>query len=161
MRIPPIGIFSTFGVLNCNNMRENNKNDFIKPLKSDTISFSSNVRYIKKYNTLPDEIKKILNPKDAIDMFKDMEWVAKGVIKRGEIGEGENSKVYKNPWLEDYYLLVLDNDKDYDTITVYSGESIGNSIWQDADNKAIQILKRASWFAFFNPNKIYLTYEKS
>ena len=144
MKIPPIGSFGTFGVLRHKESRENSKTNFIKPLEKDTISFGTNVRYIKKYVTLPEEIKKILNPQDAIDMFRDMEWVARGVIKRGEIGEGEHSKVYRNPWLEDYYLLILDNNDNYDTITIYSGENIGDSIWQDEDNKSIQILKRAS-----------------
>ncbi len=141
MKIPPIGGLSTFGVARHSKNKKEDTN-FIKPLKNDTISFSSNVRYIKKYVTLPDEIKKILSPEDAIDMFKDMEWVAGGVIKRGEIGKGEHSKVYKNPWLEDYYLLILENDEDCDTITIYSGENLGDSIWRDEDNKSIQILKQ-------------------
>ena len=31
-----------------------------------------------------------------------------------------------------------------DTITIYSGEKIGDAIWQDEDNLCIQLLKKAS-----------------
>ena len=115
-----------------------------KPIDKDTVSFTSTAQYLKKYLTLPDEIKMVLSPEDAIDMFKDMEWLAQGRIKRGMVGEGKGSEVYKNPWLEDYYLLILKDTGKKDTVTIYSGEKIGDAVWQDSDNLAIQLLKKAS-----------------
>ena len=145
MKVPPIGSFGTFGVqkLKKNSHKDSYfKPNFIEPLKSDIISFGSTAKYIKRYATLPDEIKKILKPKDAVDMFKNMELIAKGVIKKDAIGKGENSKIYENPWLPNYYVLILDKSQEnVDTITVYSGEKIGDSIWQDEDNWNIQILQ--------------------
>ncbi len=151
MKVPPISSFGAFGMFgalkpgkNQENRMQGIKSNFIQPLQQDTVSFTSRARYIKKYVTLPDEIKKILTPEDAVDMFRDMEWLEHGAIQRGEIGEGKNSKVYKNPWLKDYYLLILTNGEDDDTITIYSGAKLGNAIWQDSDNANIQILKRAA-----------------
>ena len=86
MKIPPILSLGTF-MLQKNRNTVSNKLTPLPPLQKDTISFSATIsRYLKKYNTLPDEIKSVLSPKDAIDMFKDMELVAKGVIKRNNLG---------------------------------------------------------------------------
>ena len=43
----------------------------------------------------------------------------------------------------DYKASTLDTGKK-DTITIYSGEKIGDAIWQDEDNLSIQLLKKAS-----------------
>jgi len=144
MKVPRIGLLGNF-VMQKNYPK--NKAAGIKlpkPLDKDTVSFTSTAQYLKKYLTLPDEIKRVLSPEDAIDMFKDMEWLAQGRVKRGMIGEGKGSEVYKNPWLEDYYLLILKDTGKRDSIIVYSGEKIGDAIWQDNENGAIQILKKAS-----------------
>lgn len=145
MKVPRIGFFGDV------RMPKNNKTiynpNFLKlkdPLGKDTVSFTSTAQYLKKYLTLPDEIKMVLSPEDAIDMFKDMEWLAQGRIKRGMVGEGKGSEVYKNPWLDDYYLLILKDTGKKDTITIYSGEKIGDAIWQDKDNLAIQLLKKGA-----------------
>ena len=77
-------------------------------------------------------------------MFKDMEWLAQGRIKRGVIGEGKSAVLYNNPWLEDYYLLIL---KDFDNdgkISVYSDNELGYTVWQDDSNAGIQLLKRTA-----------------
>jgi len=151
MKVPQIGVVSAFSKFSIpQNRGLKNKRDFIeplqfiKPIEPDVVSFTSNSRYLKKYGTLPDEIRKILTPQDAIDMFKDMEWLERGVIKRGEIGEGTSSKVYRNPWLKDYYLLILTDTPSDDTITIFSGEKVGDAIWQDKDNGSIQILRRSA-----------------
>jgi len=150
MKVPRIGLLGNFVTPKTN--KTLNKTIYnpamtsqMTPLNKDTVTFtSSTAHYLKKYLTLPDEIKMVLTPEDAIDMFKDMEWLAQGKVKRNMIGEGKGSEVYKNPWLSDYYLLILKDVGDNDTITVYSGEKIGDAIWQDKDNNSIQILKKAS-----------------
>ena len=145
MRVPRIGLSGNLRMPEIQKTVYNpNRVRLPKPLDKDTVSFTSTAQYLKKYLTLPDEIKMVLSPEDAIDMFKDMEWLAEGRIKRGMVGEGKGSEVYKNPWLEDYYLLILKDTGKKDTITIYSGEKIGDAIWQDNDNLAIQILKKAS-----------------
>ena len=145
MRVPRIGLLGNLRMPKLNKTVYNpNMIRLPKPVDKDTVSFTSTAQYLKKYLTLPDEIKMVLSPEDAIDMFKDMEWLAEGKIKRGMVGEGKGSEVYKNPWLEDYYLLILKDTGKKGTITVYSGEKIGDAIWQDNDNLAIQILKKAS-----------------
>ena len=141
MKVPPLGELGMFGIQKYKNTKPKQNIQLSYP--KDSVSFSSNARYIKKYNTLPDEIKKVLSPKDAVDMFKDMEQVAKGSIKRRKIGQGNASKVYKNPWLDDYYLVVLSNAKS-PTQIIYSKEPLGDAIWKDDDNIAIQIIKKAT-----------------
>ena len=142
MKVPPVCGLKYFGIQNFkkNVFKQEKQSPNLPP--KDTLSFSSNVKYIKKYNTLPDEIKKILSPKDAVDMFKDMEQVAKGTIKRNKIGQGNSSKVYENPWLKDYYLIVLSNAKT-PTQIVYSKKPLGDAIWSDSENMNIQIIKKA------------------
>ena len=142
MKVPPIGTFGTFGVLK--QRKTNQKSNFIEPLKNDTVSFTSNAKYIKMYATLPDEIKKILSPQDAIDMFKNMEWIANGVVKGKEVGEGEYSKVYKSPWFPVYFILILFSVNDDDKITIFSGENVVDSIWQSDTDWRLQILKRSA-----------------
>ena len=145
MKVPRVGLFSGFTVPKLNKTVYIPKAlKFPEPMETDTVSFTSTAQYLKKYLTLPDEIKMVLTPEDAIDMFKDMEWLADGQIKRGMVGEGKGVEVYKNPWLEDYYLLILKDTGKKDTITIYSGEKIGDAIWQDKDNRAIQLLRKAS-----------------
>ena len=145
MKVPRIGLLGNFRMPKvCNTIDSPNKIRLPKPIEKDTVSFTSTAHYLKKYLTLPDEIKMVLSPEDAIDMFKDMEWLAEGKVKRGMVGEGKGSEVYKNPWLEDYYLLILKDTGKKDSVTIYSGEKIGDAIWQDNDNLAIQILKKAS-----------------
>ena len=145
MKVPRIGLFGNFVMQKTNKTIYNpNVIGYRKTLDKDTVSFTSTAQYLKKYLTLPDEIKMVLSPEDAIDMFKDMEWLAQGRIKRGMVGEGKGSEVYKNPWLEDYYLLILKDTGKKDTVTIYSGEKIGDAVWQDSDNLAIQLLKKAS-----------------
>ncbi len=144
MRVPPISTFGRFGVPRCTKGNQNTNLCIFKPIKNDTVSCTSTAKYLKKYVTLPDEIKQVLTPSDAIDMFKDMEWLAQGRIKRGVIGEGKSAVLYDNPWLEDYYLLIL---KDFDNdgkISVYSDNELGYTVWQDDSNAGIQLLKRTA-----------------
>ena len=143
MKIPPILSLGTFSLQKNRNLVSDNKAP-LSPLKQDTITFSATIsRYLKKYNTLPDEIKSVLSPKDAIDMFRDMEFIQRGVQKGRKIGEGNYSKVYENPWLEDYYILIS-QDPHKTTQVVYSRHELGNAIWSDKDNGLIQIIKKAS-----------------
>lgn len=147
MRVPPIYGFSSFGLLkNANNFSSASsdipKRFLANEAKSDSICFSSNskTQYIKKYNTLPEEIKEILSPKDAIDMFREMDRMARGREKNGKVGQGENSKVYENPWLDDYYVLILE-DPDQQSEIVYSEKILGDSIWQDKQDRRVQLIK--------------------
>ncbi len=143
MRVPQISQFGLFGIQNNYSQKTAPKN-FSKlndPI-GDTVSFGSTAKYMKKYSTLPDEIKKVLDPKDAIDMFKDMERTAKGISTgRKLMGGGKTSAVYYNPWLKDYYLLVTD-DNSKDIQLIYSRHTLGNSIWIDSDNHNIQLIER-------------------
>jgi len=143
MKIPPINALGRFVV---QNLKKNSLNEPpLPPMKPDVVTFSaSTAYYLKKYKTLPDEIKKVLNPKDAIDMFKNMEFVQKGSMKGTTIGQGRFSKVYENPWLEDYHFLVVKNPSDT-TQVVYSRYNLGDSIWSDVDNgNLIQIIKASN-----------------
>jgi len=141
MKVTPIFGFCNFGMLkNTKNFSDISKRFSTNELKADTVSFSSNAKYIKKYKTLPDEIKAILSPKDAIEMFKDMERIAQGKQKREKIGQGSNSKVFVTPWLEDYYVLILKEPK-YTDETVYSKRYLGDSVWSDDENDKIQLIK--------------------
>lgn len=140
MRVPPVLGGYCFGMKNF----PKNKSNKTHPIENscDTVSFSSISKYLKKYNTLPDEIKKVLSPKDAVDMFKDMEMVAEGIVKRKNVGLGNSSKVFLNPWLDDYYLLVLKDTKT-PTKVIYSKTPLGDAVWGDKDNMNIQIIKKA------------------
>jgi len=144
MRIPPLDVSGYFGIpKKINTLRKESIPPVLPPYSPDTVSFSaSTAYYLKKYNTLPEEIKKILTPKDAIDMFKDMELVQKGVVQRTKIGQGKDSRVYENPWLKDYYSLIVQNPQKT-TQVIYSRHGISDSIWSDADNGLIQIVKKA------------------
>ena len=114
----------------------------IPQLKHDTVSFSSSTAYyLKKYNTLPSEIKNILTPKDAIDMFKNMEMIQKGISKGTKVGQGNFSRVYENPWLNDYYFLIV-QDPTQTTQVIYSRHELGDSVWSDK-NQLLQIIKKA------------------
>ncbi len=145
MRVPPIGTFGKFGVPKISKKASNNDSlGLIKPIKQDTVTFGSTAQYLKKYVTLPDEIKRVLTPQDAIDMFRDMEWLAEGKIKRGALGEGKTSKLYDNPWLNDYYLLILKTPNTDGKIIIYSDKEIGDTIWQDSDNERIQLLRKTA-----------------
>lgn len=139
MKIPPIYTLGRFVVQNFK--KDAKTSSALLPSKEDTVSFSaSTAYYLKKYKTLPEEIKKILTPKDAIDMFKNMEMVQKGIQKGVKIGQGDYSSVFENPWLENYHFLIVDNPK-YSTQLVYSRHTLGDSIWMDNDNALIQIIK--------------------
>lgn len=143
--MPALDVFGKFVVRN--NRVVKNKNtisNVLLPFNPDTVSFSSSIAYyLKKYNTLPEEIKKVLAPKDAIDMFKDMEMIQKGVSKRIKIGEGNDSSVFENPWLKDYYSLIVQNPQKTKQV-IYSRYGIGDAIWSDNDNYLIQIVKKVS-----------------
>lgn len=141
MKVPPVLGGYCFSMLK-SGVSKTQKTHPLDFSSKDTISFTSTAKYLKKYNTLPDEIKKVLSPKDAVDMFKDMEQVAKGVVKRQKVGQGNTSKVYLNPWLDDYYLLVLKNANN-PTQVIYSKTPLGDAIWSDSDNLNIQIIKKA------------------
>ena len=145
MKIPPLDVSYYFGIQRKKLAPKNQSlPPTLPPLNHDTVSFSaSTAYYLKKYNTLPDEIKKILSPQDAIDMFKDMEMVQKGITKRTKIGQGNDSRVYENPWLKDYYSLIVQNPQKT-TQVIYSRHELGDSIWSDKDNNLIQIIKKAS-----------------
>jgi len=147
MRVPRIGGVYTPKV------RKNNASLYHRKLSdlpsgktkvNKLVSFGFSIAYyLKKYNTLPADIKKILNPKDAIDMFREMEFVANGIVKRNSIGQGADSKVYSNPWLKGYHFLVLNNPSDakLNSETVYSKVNhLGDAVWADADDKRIQLL---------------------
>ena len=139
MKIPPINALGRFVVQN--SKMNSTISSPLPPSKPDTVSFSSSTAYyLKKYKTLPEEIKKILSPKDAIGMFKNMELIQTGRIKGVKIGQGKGSIVFENPWLDDYHLLIV-NDPKQPTQLVYSRYSLGDSIWQDKDNTLIQIIK--------------------
>ncbi len=141
MRVPQIG---NLGFFCMTKYKKNVSSQKILKNQNDTLSFSSNAKYLKKYSTLPDEIKNILSPKDAIDMFKDMEYVAQGKIKRDDIGRGTDSRVYDSPWLDDYCFIILSGKNDNDTKVVYSTYTLGDAVWSDKDDSHIQILKKAS-----------------
>lgn len=141
MKIPPIGNLGCFVVQNYK--KGLNKKPAVSRSLSekDVISFgTSTAYYLKKYKTLPEEIRNILSPKDAIDMFRNMESIQKGSIKGKKIGQGKNSTVFKNPWLEKYYFLIIDNPKE-STQLVYSRYNLGDAIWSDKDNDLIQLIK--------------------
>lgn len=143
MKVPPLRAFGNF--VQHKKILPAPPLDYIKPQhQNDTVSFTSNARYFKKYSTLPDEIRAILSPQDAVDMFKDMELVAQGRIKREKIGQGANSQVYETPWLKDYYFIVLkDNEAQQPIQLIYSNKNLGNAVWQDKDGTGIQIIQSA------------------
>ena len=64
-------------------------------------------------------------------------------IKGKEIGHGDSSKVYENPWLNGYDLLII-KDPETSEQTIYSANTLGDSVWYDRDNAAIQIIKNIS-----------------
>lgn len=142
MKIPPVNYLGHFVVRK--NEKANYKKDLpFPPFEKDTISFtSSNAYYLKKYKTLPNEIKEILTPQDAIDMFKNMEQIQKGMTEGIEIGQGDDSIVYENPWLDGYYILIAQTPSKR-IQTVYSRYPLGDSVWQDNKDESLQIIKRA------------------
>ena len=140
MKIPPIGILGRFVVQNQKKSSPLVERPF-PPLSKDTVSFSSSIAYyLKKYNTLPEEIKKILSPKDAIDMFKNMELLQKGSMSGKKIAQGNYARIYENPWLKGYHSLLV-QDPTQTTQVVYSRYNLGEVIWGDKDNQLIQIIK--------------------
>ena len=143
MRVPPIGTFGKFGAPKVSiKLPDKVSTGFIKPIKQDTVSFGSTAQYLKKYVTLPDEIKRVLSPEDAIDMFKDMDWLAKGKPQREALGESSACTLYENPWLDGYYLLVFKTPYTNGKVIIYSDEMCGDTVWQDRDNERIQLIKK-------------------
>jgi len=148
MRVPRIGSVYTPRVKKNNNAVGHYKKLTDPPTSSGSseqkANFGASVAYyLKKYNTLPPEIKKNLSPKDAIDMFKDMEFVANGLTRGKRVGQGSKSSVYDNPWLKGYYFIVLDdpNDASLAKETIYTKvDHIGDAVWCDRDDKRIQLL---------------------
>ena len=141
MKIPRISNLGYFGIQKGLNQTIANPPRPL-PTGKDTVSFSSSIAYyLKKYNTLPDEIKKVLKPKDAIDMFKNLEEIQKGITKGETIGCGNSSKVYLNPWLKDYYSLIT-QDASKTTQVIYSKMGLGDAVWSD-DSNLIQIIQKA------------------
>ena len=140
MKVPPI-IGVNYRTISAQKNTKTSRNSILLPpqIPPDTLHFSSNAKYYKKYATLPDDIKEILRPQDAIDMFKDMELVASGKVKREKIGQGKSSNVYRTPWLDNYYFVVL-SDADLNSQIIYSKSYIGDAVWQDNDNACIQLL---------------------
>ena len=108
------------------------------------VGFGTSVAYyLKKYNTLPPDIQSNLSPKDAVDMFKDMEFVADGRIRGKRVGQGSKSSVYENPWLDGYYFIVLNNPDDVSLKkeTIYTSvEHLGDAVWCDKDDRRIQLI---------------------
>lgn len=141
MRVPPL---FAFGAGYCNKKAKLNPNrGYLKPQGFDTVAFSSIASYLRRYVTLPDEIKEQLPPKEGVDMLKYIDLVAARNGKYKNIGQGNYSKLYKNPWLKDYDLLIL-SDTNYDTQIIYSNERLGNSVWKDVNDSRIQLVKRAA-----------------
>ncbi len=143
MRIPPVSALGRFVVQRKVGKVNQTLPPEIPSLKSDTVSFTSSFAYyLKKYNTLPNEIKKVLKPQDAVDMFRNMEYIERGLSKGHKIGQGKHSKVYINPWLEDYFVLITKEGFPTEQ-TIYSRYGLGDSVWFDKDNELIQIIKKA------------------
>ncbi len=144
MRVPQIGYLGSIGVLKTRTKKTvDEPNDKPLPIKQDSVTFSAKAKYIKKYQTLPKEIKEILTPKDAIDMFQNMDFIVQGKIKGKEIGHGDSSKVYANPWLSGYDILIINDPQTKEQI-IYSSDSLGDSVWYDEDNVGVQIIKNNS-----------------
>ena len=148
MRVPQIGSVYTPRVVK-NNVKGHYKKLTDPPVTQDgtkqqKVSFGiSTAYYLKKYNTLPPEIQNNLSPKDAIDMFREMEYVANGVVKRKSVGQGTECKVYENPWLNGYYFIILNNPEDakLENETIYTPMNhIGDAVWCDNDDARIQLL---------------------
>ena len=139
MRVPQIGYLGSFGVHRKIKKTVDEPKEPL-PIKNDCITFSAKSKYIKKYATLPEEIKEILTPKDAVDMFQNMDFIVQGRIKGDLIGYGDSTRVYENPWLDGYDLLIINNPSNQDQI-IYSKNILGNSVWQDRDNSNVQIIK--------------------
>ena len=141
MRVPQIGVFnSAYYSLGKKTQKLSDPPAPTTP-EVDTVSFGSTAKYLKKYATLPDEIKAILSPKDAIDMFKEMESIANGEVKRDKIGLGNKAKVYENPWLKNYCLVILTDKKEQGSQIVYSKRNLGDAVWCDKDDCRIQIIR--------------------
>ena len=148
MRVPRIGSIYTPRAKHNNSVVGRYKKLTDPPTSSDgteqKVNFGSSIAYyLKKYNTLPPEIRKNLSPKDAIDMFQDMEFVANGLVRGKRVGQGSKSSVYENPWLKGYYFLVLNTPKDAQLTdeTIYTNVGhIGDAVWCDNDDRRIQLL---------------------
>ena len=144
MKIPPVSALGRFIVQKKVSKVNQTLPPEISSSKSDTFSFcASTAYYIKKYNTLPNEIRKILKPQDAVDMFKNMEYIQKGLAEGKTIGQGNHSRVFENPWLKDYCVLITNEGFPTQQI-VYSRYELGDAIWADRDNELIQIVKKIS-----------------
>ena len=148
MRVPRLGSVYTPKVRKLNNVAKHYNKLTDPPPSQDepkqTVNFGALITYyLKKYNTLPPEIRKNLSPKDAIDMFREMEFVANGVVKRKSIGQGSESKMYDNPWLKEYHFLVLNSSDDtkLNSETIYTKLGhLGNAVWADTDDGRIQLV---------------------
>ncbi len=144
MKVPQINYLGSFGALKTKIKKTvDEPNDKPLPIGYDTVVFSAKSKYVKKYNTLPKEIKEVLSPKDAIDMFQNIDFITKGQTKGKEIGQGDSSTVYENPWLKGYDLLILNNPKSNEQI-IYSTATLGNSVWYDTENPNVQIIRNIS-----------------
>ena len=140
MKVAQIGGFRFFGVRKILNKKSDCDNYYLPKKENcphDSVSFgASTAYYLKKYNTLPDEIKNILDPKDAIDMFKDLDYMKssfdrKNKKQKTDFNDSYVAQYYDTPWLKDYYVLIL--SKPDNTL---------NGVWTD-DDKNIQIFKKS------------------
>ncbi len=144
MRVPPMSSCGLFGVHRNTNSLKQTKPQMIKPIQNDTVSFSSyeKSKYYRLYTTLPDEVKESIGPGDFIDMLQSMEFIANGRLKGIKIASSEDADVYENPWLNSYYIMIVQNTEDNTSLT-YTKTNIGDLVWTDSDDSRIQLLKRA------------------
>lgn len=141
MRVPRLTATTSISVAKKSDKLTALNKAMIPPIKPDSLEFTSTAGYLKKYAMLPDEIKKDLSPKDAIDMFQDFERIANGCAKGNKMGSGTHAQVFQIPCLENHCLLIL-NDTNYDKHTIFSNASLGSAVWCDKDNPRIQIIEK-------------------
>ena len=153
MKVPPIGVFRNFGVVsNTNNTsRSQCLTKMIEPLEHDTLSFSSKARYIRKYNSLPDEIKDYLPVSDAEEVFTYMENVAKTIDKINKNKSKEDLeespvRAYaitgkQAPLGDCQWYFIVAPIPNSESQKVKSPVELSDSIWADPDDTRIQIMR--------------------
>lgn len=153
MKVPPIGVFRNFGVVsNATNISSRSQclTSMIEPLEKDTLSFSSKAKYIRKYNSLPDEIKSYLPVSDAEEVFMYMENVAKAVDRKNRNKPKENLETPVRAYAItgkqagvngcQWYFIVAPTPNS-ESQMVKSPVELSDSIWADPDDTRIQIMR--------------------
>lgn len=139
MHVPPISFLGYFGTRKNNNVKAQSYSNLvpnlIKPI-GDTVSFKGISKEMRQYASLPEEIQKIISPRDAIAMFKDMSYEA-------EKARNQDNSFVPNPYLNGYYVYFSHNKDNTKKASQLSQQGY-DCVWNDPEGNNYSLYKKSA-----------------